>query len=194
MAPTASDGDATRSRLLEATTQLVVERGWGGVSTRSIAERAGVRSGVVHYHFGSIEDLKRIASMSAMRDLFEVFIAAVAEQPPRRVLEELARAASEELGPSSDTAMLMYEVVPAAARDDALAADFRELLARFREAVADSIRRWHPSPAADPEVLAELLGAAVDGLQLHLLADPDLDLPAHLAPLLDLLGPEGSPS
>ncbi len=193
MAPTASDGDATRARLLQATTDLIVEQGWGGVSTRSIADRAGVRPGVVHYHFGSIEDLKRLASMTAMRDLFEVFIAAVAEQPPRQVLEELARAATEEFGPTTDTATLMYEVVPAAARDRALQADFRELLDRFRHAVADSIRRWHPTPAADPVVLAELLGAAVDGLQLHLMADPDLDLAAHLGPLLDLLGPERTP-
>lgn len=193
MAPTAEAGAATRRRLLDAAGALVVEQGWGGVSTRGVADRAGVRPGVVHYHFGSVDELKRRASMRQLEELFAPFVAAMDTMSPRGVLEEMARTSVEEFGPGTDVATLVYEVIPAAVRDPELQADLRLLLRHFRAAVADAIRRWHPAPAADPEVLAEVLGAAVDGLQLHLLAEPDLDLPRHLAPLLDLLGPEVEP-
>lgn len=193
MAPTASDGDQTRLRLLDATAAQIVERGWGGVSTRSVADRAGVKPGVVHYHFGSIDDLKRLASMRALRSMIDPFVEVVREQPPRHVVAEMARVSVEEYGPDTDVATLVYEVIPAAARDAALQSDLREVLGRFRDALAGGIRRWHPSAQGEPEVLAELIAAAIDGLQLHLVADPDLDLPRHLAPLLDLLGPETSP-
>lgn len=193
MAPTASDGDATRQRLLDATAALIVERGWGGVSTRSVADLAGVKPGVVHYHFGSVDDLKRLASLAALRGMIDPFVEVVQELPPRQVLAEIARASVEEYGPDTDVATLVYEVIPAAARDASLQSDLREVLGRFREALAGAIRRWHPTPTADPDVLAELLASAVDGLQLHLLAQPELDLPRHLEPLLDLLGPERQP-
>lgn len=193
MAPTAEAGAATRKRLLDAAGALIVEQGWGGVSTRGVADRAGVGPGVVHYHFGSVEELKRVASMRQLEELFGPFVAAMDAMSPRDVLEEMARVSVEEYGPGTDVASLVYEVIPAAVRDPELQADLRALLRRFRHAFADAIRRWHPTPAADPDVLAELLGAAVDGLQLHLLAEPDLDLPRHLAPLLDLLGPEVEP-
>ncbi|MFW6010064.1 MAG: TetR/AcrR family transcriptional regulator, partial [Actinomycetota bacterium] len=184
---------ATRSRLLAATSAIIVEQGWGGVSTRRIADRAGVNPGVVHYHFGSVEELKREASLDAFRAMIEPFLAAAEDWSARQLVEEVARVSVEEYAPGTAEATLIYEALPAAARDPELQAGLRDLLTRFRQAVAEAIRRWHPTPTVEPEVLAELLSAAIDGLQLHLLAEPDLDLPRHLAPVLDLLGPEVEP-
>ena len=43
--------------LLDAAERLLVEVGHAGVTTRRLAEEAGVNHGLVHYYFGSIESL-----------------------------------------------------------------------------------------------------------------------------------------
>jgi AcrR family transcriptional regulator len=43
--------------LLDAAERLLVEVGSAGVTTRRLAEEAGVNHGLVHYYFGSIENL-----------------------------------------------------------------------------------------------------------------------------------------
>jgi AcrR family transcriptional regulator len=43
--------------LLNAAEQLLVEVGYAGITTRKLADRAGVNHGLVHYYFGSMEDL-----------------------------------------------------------------------------------------------------------------------------------------
>ncbi|MCW2573272.1 MAG: regulatory protein TetR [Frankiales bacterium] len=43
--------------LLDAAEELLVEIGHTAITTRRLAERAGVNHGLVHYYFGSMEDL-----------------------------------------------------------------------------------------------------------------------------------------
>jgi AcrR family transcriptional regulator len=43
--------------LLDAAEEMLVEVGYAGITTRKLAERAGVNHGLVHYYFGSMEDL-----------------------------------------------------------------------------------------------------------------------------------------
>jgi AcrR family transcriptional regulator len=43
--------------LLDAAERLLVEVGHGGITTRRLAETAGVNHGLVHYYFGSNENL-----------------------------------------------------------------------------------------------------------------------------------------
>ncbi len=47
----------SEAALLDATERLLVERGHGGITTRRVAEAAGVNHGLVHYYFGSMENL-----------------------------------------------------------------------------------------------------------------------------------------
>jgi AcrR family transcriptional regulator len=44
-------------RLLDAAERLLVEVGYAGITTRRLAEAAGVNNGLVHYYFGSNENL-----------------------------------------------------------------------------------------------------------------------------------------
>jgi AcrR family transcriptional regulator len=55
--PAAIDHVEGREALLRATHELLAEQGPGGLTLRAVAERAGVRPTLVHYHFGSKEDL-----------------------------------------------------------------------------------------------------------------------------------------
>ena len=50
-------GEATKLRILDAARDLLVEEGYGGTSTRAVAERAGTRMSLVHYHFGGKQQL-----------------------------------------------------------------------------------------------------------------------------------------
>ena len=43
--------------LMDAAEQLLYEVGYAGVTTRRVAEEAGVKHGLVHYYFGSMEEL-----------------------------------------------------------------------------------------------------------------------------------------
>jgi AcrR family transcriptional regulator len=43
--------------LLRAAESLLVEVGYAGITVRRLAERAGVNHGLVHYYFGSMQDL-----------------------------------------------------------------------------------------------------------------------------------------
>jgi AcrR family transcriptional regulator len=43
--------------LLDAAEHLLLEIGYAQITTRRLAERAGVNHGLVHYYFGSMEDL-----------------------------------------------------------------------------------------------------------------------------------------
>ena len=84
-----------RQRLLDATIELLVERGWSGTSTTLVSQRAGVSRGAQLHHFPTKSDLVLAAvdHLSAVRA--EALRAATSELPrgPRRtraVLDVLA--------------------------------------------------------------------------------------------------------
>src|SRR5689334_2188342 len=43
--------------LLDAAERLLVEQGYGAITTRKLAEQAGINPGLVHYYFGSMEEV-----------------------------------------------------------------------------------------------------------------------------------------
>src|SRR3954469_8747777 len=55
--PRTSARAAAEEALFDAAERLLVERGHAGITTRRRAERAGVNHGLVHYYFGSNENL-----------------------------------------------------------------------------------------------------------------------------------------
>ena len=48
---------AAEEALLDAAERLLVDVGYSGITTRRLAEEAGVNNGLVHYYFGSNENL-----------------------------------------------------------------------------------------------------------------------------------------
>ena len=47
----------TEERFLDAAERLLIEVGYTGITTRRLAEEAGANHGLVHYYFGSMEEL-----------------------------------------------------------------------------------------------------------------------------------------
>ncbi|GAB3988555.1 TetR/AcrR family transcriptional regulator [Nocardioides marmoraquaticus] len=60
---------AMRQRLLEATVECLVERGWSGTSTTLVSQRAGVSRGAQLHHFPTKNDLvlAAVAHLSEVR-------------------------------------------------------------------------------------------------------------------------------
>jgi len=56
-APEATPRADPRQALLDAAERLLVEVGYAGITTRGLAGEAGVNHGLVHYYFGSMENL-----------------------------------------------------------------------------------------------------------------------------------------
>jgi AcrR family transcriptional regulator len=48
---------STEEEFLDAAERLLVEVGYAGITTRRLAEEAGANHGLVHYYFGSMENL-----------------------------------------------------------------------------------------------------------------------------------------
>jgi AcrR family transcriptional regulator len=84
-----------RQRLLEATVELLVERGWSGTSTTLVSQRAGVSRGAQLHHFPTKNALV-LAAVEHLSDLRGQELAEAAARLPeggrrtRAVLEMLA--------------------------------------------------------------------------------------------------------
>lgn len=186
-------GDATRTSLLQAAASLVAQRGWGAVTTRAVAERAGVNQALVHYHFGSIEHLRQAAVMARLRPEIQGLADELLHERPMpesisRVMQRLDRFDLE-----SEAAVLMAEALLRATRDE-----------RFGRQVGEVVRSW--SALLEPRLLvaqqrgvvrqdidaaslARILAAVLDGFIIQRMADPAADPAAAAGTLIRLLTP-----
>jgi AcrR family transcriptional regulator len=57
VAPQPSSRAETEEAFLDAAERLLIEVGYAGISTRRLAEEASANHGLVHYYFGSMENL-----------------------------------------------------------------------------------------------------------------------------------------
>ncbi|WP_188190114.1 TetR/AcrR family transcriptional regulator [Nonomuraea sp. SYSU D8015] len=182
----ASRGQETRQRLLDAAVALVPELGWGGVTTRLVAERAGVAPGVVHYHFASVTDLLVAAGTGFSGALLDQLAKELTARPTVGegvdwLLGELSRYSGAD--PAS---LLVMEMFLASTRLPELRERLGEQIAGFRSCVASWLaERGYQGDAA---VAAAALAAALDGVMLHRALDPDLDPAALAGPLRAMFG------
>ncbi|MFB6726038.1 TetR/AcrR family transcriptional regulator [Kribbella sp. NPDC056345] len=162
--PAAVRGEEARRRLLTAAAELIAERGWSAVSTRILADRAGVSPSVVHYHFPSVQAVLIEAAITAMQGVLdatsEVFAAATS---PADGVDALLASIDEYSG-TDPLSVMFTEACLAATRDDELRARIAALVTGFRARIADWLA-LHQVP--DPAATAAVLAAAIDGLLLH---------------------------
>ena len=52
-----AENSKSRAALLDATEQIMLEEGYAAVSSRRIAQRAGLKPQLVHYYFRTMDDL-----------------------------------------------------------------------------------------------------------------------------------------
>ncbi|WP_149182221.1 TetR/AcrR family transcriptional regulator [Streptomyces sp. TRM49041] len=179
--PTAAErGREVRTRLLAAAGGLIGELGWTAVSTRIVAERAGVRPGLVHYHFESLQDLLRKAALDVMRPLLDGATTAFEAAPTPADGAEALLASLDELSGDTPEALLFTEAFMTATRDKELRAAMAELVAAFHTSVSTALAR---AGHKNPDAAATLLMTALDGYVLHKSLNPALST-ASIAPLI----------
>ena len=173
-------GTEVRERLLAAAAQLIPELGWHAVSTRVVAQRAGVAPGLVHYHFSSVQALMRQAAVVTMRRVLSAIPPVLsAAGPADAALGEMLASLDDHSG-TDPTSVLFAEAYLAATRDGELRAELSRLLDEFRGVLTSWLAAQGLKAPADT---AAVLAAAVDGVMLHRALDPQLTSSA-VAPAL----------
>ncbi|MFJ7165837.1 TetR/AcrR family transcriptional regulator [Streptomyces globosus] len=135
----------SRERLLQATVELVGERGYEATTLGDIADRAGTARGLVSYYFPG----KRQLLQSAVHRLMHLTLEAALEREPRSEdgRERLARAVDAVLGLARDRPLLMRthmagilqaEGFVQCPEQQRLAALLRDTVARYGSADVDT--------------------------------------------------------
>ncbi len=173
---------------MRAAAELIAEAGWGRVTTRAMAARAGLPHGSVSYHFRGKQELLIEAALDAFQRAIPL-----AEFEKRGTVDDLLELVAAELGGAMDSVLsrLMLEAMREAERDPALRERMGALLGEYRRLMVDAVRadqrRGIVFDGAPADAIATLVGAAGDGLLLHVVLDPGLDVAAAVEALRALL-------
>ncbi|MGA8248454.1 MAG: TetR/AcrR family transcriptional regulator, partial [Nocardioides sp.] len=159
------------------------EVGWGRVTTRAVAARAGLPHGAVSYHFRGKQELLVESATHAFADALPADAFA-----SLRTIEDLIGLIREEVGSPEAIdpvlSRLMLETLREAERDPALRERMGRMLHTYRQLIVDLVRREQDAGRVARDVpaegLATLLAAVGDGLMMHALLDPALDVGAAL--------------
>ena len=178
-----------RTRLLDAARDLVAERGWSAATSRAVAERANANLALINYYFGSKNDLLLATldrSMTAMAE------SAITTDASLDGLFAHAIEFTETQAASPDVGLLFAATLEAAHNPD-VAAAIRTHLAAFRAyaqaAVTQAIRDKHLPKRTDALALGNAISALLDGLLLHVVIAPEVDVAAALRAARRALGP-----
>lgn len=153
-----------RKRLLTAAVELIPERGWSAVSTRLVADRAGVSPSVVHYHFASMAALLREAVVTAMREVLAGADALIEQATTAGVVVDLLVGSVEQFSGADPMSLLFVEAYLASARDEELRGELTGVVDELRAGLAG---RLAERGVAQPAETAAVLAASIDGIMLH---------------------------
>ena len=180
-------GRDVRLQLLSTAAALITELGWNAVSTRNLAERAGVTPGLIHYHFPSLQALLRDAALGMITDLLSSTEALFENARTLSAGVDLMLSSLDAYTSIDHTSLLFAETCLAATRDETLRSELVAVVAEFRQQLA----RWLAEHGAStPDATTSVLMAAIDGMILHRVLNPALTVPAVTPLLRQLVTPE----
>ena len=179
-------GETTREQILEAAAGVLRAEGGAGATMRAVAEAAGVRLSLVHYHFGGKGGL----------------LAALLERENARLLER-QEALYSGPGPLADKwrtacaylhedlrsgyARVLWELWAAGLADEELAGRWRDAMAGWRSLVERVLARWADEHGLElplaPRALATLVANAFQGAEVEILAGVSEQDAPHLEAL-----------
>jgi AcrR family transcriptional regulator len=163
-------------KILAAAQQVLVDKGFSGLTLRAIARESGENSAMVQYYFGNKEGLVRAMIDSVFRDDQEDAAAAMStvsgdDRLPRFVAG-LRRISS------SRSYRVFFDVLPYALRNAGLRARMALAYNWYRQIKRDWLRGDGDPAASERDVLlgvAELMTAVVDGLAIQEAIDDGFD-------------------
>lgn len=187
MGSLAEGGGATRSlssekaqRIVEAMRHSVARRGAAGSTFDHVSREAGVSRGLLHYYFGTKEQLL----VEAARRDCELRIEALEQRLASAETADdyvalLAQNLEETVREDPDFVTLVFELFTLSRRNADIAVEYARLVRLTRERLAsmlaaaqdDGVLRLH----AEPEAVADILFSIGDGLALRMISEPDRD-------------------
>jgi len=170
-------------RIVEAMRRSVARRGTAGSTFDHVSREAGVSRGLLHYYFGTKEQLLVEAARrdcELRMELLEQQLAGA--QTVDDFIDLMAQNLQETVHDDPEFVTLVFELFMLSRRNEDIAAEYGGLMRRMRGQVAamlaqaqgEGILRLH----AEPEAVAEVLFSLGDGLALRLLAEPERDFSA----------------
>jgi AcrR family transcriptional regulator len=167
-------------RIVEAMRKSVARRGTAGSTFDHVSREAGVSRGLLHYYFGTKEQLlveavrrdcelrmelleRRLAKAKSAED----FINLMAENLQDTVRED------------PDLVILLFELFTLSRRNADIAAEYSGLISRMRQQAAALLAKAQREKIlhlhAEPEAVAEVLFSLADGFALRMLTQPERD-------------------
>jgi AcrR family transcriptional regulator len=170
-------------RIVEAMRRSVARRGTAGSTFDHVAREAGVSRGLLHYYFGTKEQLL----LEAVRRDCELRMELLEQQlAGARTAEDfiglMAQNLQETVREDPDFVTLVFELFTLSRRNEDIAVEYAELMRRTRWQVADMLaiaqREGVVRLHAEPDTVAEILFALADGFALRMLTEPERDFEA----------------
>jgi len=167
-------------RIIDAMRRSVAQRGTTASTFDHVSREAGVSRGLLHYYFGTKEQLlaeavrrdcelrlELLESQLSKAKTADDFIALMAQNLQETVRED------------PDFVTLVFELFTLSRRNGDIAAEYKRLMRNTREHVAgmlaaaqrEGVLRLH----AEPEAVADVLFSLGDGMALRLLTEPERD-------------------
>jgi AcrR family transcriptional regulator len=173
-------------RIIEAMRASVGTRGAAGSTFDHVAREAGVSRGLLHYYFGSKEQLL----VEVVRHDCEVRIQGMDERIARagdvdEIVAALVVGLEEFIEGEPGSQAVIYELLSASRHSEEIRAELAELYRRWRAHLADSLRAKEREGVVtlqgDAESVASMLFALGDGFGIQVLSDPEWDRDAAFA-------------
>ena len=183
-------GDATRRRIVDAARDVLLERGHAAASTRAVADEAGVRLSLVHYHFGGKQGLLLEVLQRENELLLQRQQRLYADPGP---MADKWRVACDFLDEDvrSGYVRVLWELWAAGLADEELAAGWRAAMAGWRSLLESLFAAWSQEIGLDlpisPRAVETQMANLFEGIEIELLAG----VPPEEAPhreVLDAIG------
>jgi AcrR family transcriptional regulator len=153
-----------RGQIVSAATAVLARQGYESTSMKEIANEAGVSSGLVHYYFGSKEELLAEVVRSWHQVLMSEWRASMAgvEDPLERIVAG-TRQAAEKSSTSPEFWQLMFDLSSIGPRNELIRPRLLDMAAEFIGYLAEEARLVSGDRAVPSLVEADDLAMAVAG-------------------------------
>jgi AcrR family transcriptional regulator len=180
-----------RSEILDAASEVMIFRGYGATRYSDVAEASGVPVASLQHHFPTLELLRR----EALRNKVRAELTSLSEQvsviadPWERVRHIIVRSVSLDPARRRGGWVLWLEYWRAAAHDEALAQDSREVRSQWLRlitgCIADGVQAGQFGPDGTAAEAALELHGLLDGLGIKLAIEHDEAAAAEAIMLLE---------
>jgi len=161
-------------RIIDAMRSSVARRGSTGSTFDHVSREAGVSRGLLHYYFGTKEQLlaetvRRDCELRLERLEGQLSTAQTSDD----FISLMAQTLGETISQDPDFITLIFELFTLSRRNPEIAAEYEDLLAA---AERDGVLTLHE----EPDAVAEILFSLGDGMALRMLSEPDRDYTATM--------------